>query len=275
MRILVCLFVLIPTAALATDKNRDRVDVDVDTHVPVDVQVPVELDVPVTVETPVHVDGTEVNSPVHVESPVTTEVQNINSVPKQVPNAWFNYTPNYLNCGRVLGFQFGNTSGIGSLGIPLPRDRSCDIWLAVNEAQENGHILLSYAFMCEIRHIKEVWGKARCNEITDTAGKWWEASLGGGADEMGKTEFAYETVADPFVAQIDEERVETLEKDIEELELLIEQQQVENRRLTEILQRRAKVIDDGAERRRRALEELKKGGYDPEEKEWQKKKKSM
>lgn len=108
------------------------------------------------------------------------------NVPRQVPNSYFNYTPNFLNCGRVIGFQYGNSSGIGAAGIPWFRDRSCDIWLAVNEAQENGHVLLSYAFMCEIKNIKNVWGLERCNKLVGLAEEWWDASLGVDAAVAGK-----------------------------------------------------------------------------------------
>ena len=201
MKHTVLMLVLVGSIAHAGGRQEPDpgVEVDVRTDVPVDVQVPVDINAPVTVETPdIIVEGTEVNPSLSVESPVSVsapvEVTNIHNtrVPRQVPNGYFNYTPNYLNCGRVLGFQFGNTSGIGSLGIPLPRDRSCDLWLAVNEAQENGHILLSYAFMCEIRHIKNTWGKERCNEITDTAGRWWELVIAPEPPEEGE----YETVGE-------------------------------------------------------------------------------
>lgn len=88
---------------------------------------------------------------------------------QRVPDGYFSYSPNYLDCGRVLGLQFGNSNGVGSLGVPLPRDRSCDIWKAVEEAQQNGHIALSYAFMCEIKNIRTVWGKETCYRFAQEA----------------------------------------------------------------------------------------------------------
>ena len=105
-------------------------------------------------------------------------------IERQVPDGYFNYSNNYVACMRTIGFQYGNQSGIGSVGIPLRRDKSCDVWFAVNEAQENGHVLLSYAFMCEIRNIKEVWGKERCNKLVGLADDWFESTLG--VQDLGK-----------------------------------------------------------------------------------------
>lgn len=266
MKYIVYVLVLIGTVAHASGKREGNVDVDVHvdapTHVPVDVQVPVDVNAPVTVETPeINVGGTEVNTPLSVESPVSvnapTEVNNVNQtrVPRQVPDAFFSYTPNYIDCGRVLGFQYGNTSGVGSIGIPLPRDRSCDVWLAVNEAQQNGHVLLSYAFMCEIRNIRQVWGKARCNELTETAGEWWKQTFN----------------PDVLLAPTAKDRQLTnLQRDVRELHSTIQQlsEMVDRQRSShESIQRiEQTIIDEGEERRRRALEQLKKGGIVPEEK---------
>lgn len=122
---------------------------------------------------------------------------NVTKVPRQVPNAYFNYTPNFISCGRVIGFQYGNSSGIGSFGVPWFRDRSCDIWLAVNEAQENGHIVLSYAFMCEIKNIRQVWGKERCDAVTAEAVAWMETELP-----------LYAEVEPQLIAEVTEEQLE-------------------------------------------------------------------
>lgn len=111
----------------------------------------------------------------------------------QVPDGYFNYTPNFIDCGRVIGLQFGNTNGIGSLGIPLPRDKACDVWKAVQEAQENGHILLSYAFMCEVPNIRRVWGVEKCNQLVGLADDWFESALGGESFEV-----SVEDLPDPF-----------------------------------------------------------------------------
>lgn len=91
------------------------------------------------------------------------------SYPQRVPATYLNLSNNTESCVRVLGFSFANTSGSGMVGMPLPRGKACDMWKAVNEAQENGHIALSYAFMCEIRNIRKVWGLERCKELTEAA----------------------------------------------------------------------------------------------------------
>lgn len=219
MKYTVLMLVLVGSIAHAGGRQEPDpgVDVDVRTDVPVDVQVPVDINAPVTVETPdIIVEGTEVNPSLSVESPVSVntpvQVQNIHNtrIPRQVPNGYFNYTPNFISCGRVIGFQYGNSSGIGSFGVPWFRDKSCDIWLAVNEAQENGHVLLSYAFMCEIKNIRTVWGKEKCNTITDTAGKWWEEVI----EPAGE----YETVAEE-AAQIEHNLLANVEHDELEQEL--------------------------------------------------------
>lgn len=88
---------------------------------------------------------------------------------RQVPNMYLNQSGNMIDCARIIGFGGANTKGSFMLGIPAGRQRDCDIWAAVNEAQENGHVALSYAFMCEIKNISKVWGKERCNELTAAA----------------------------------------------------------------------------------------------------------
>lgn len=104
------------------------------------------------------------------------------SYPRQVPNLYLNQSGNIVNCARIFGFGGANTKGSFMFGIPAGRQRDCDIWLAVNEAQENGHVALSYAFMCEIKHIKDVWGKDRCDELTRQAIEWLDMAM---ADPVG------------------------------------------------------------------------------------------
>ena len=164
-----------------------------------------DVDVDTTVKTPVDVD---VDAPVNVNTKIT---QNRNQV-RQVPNAYLNYTPNYIQCQRTLGLQFATSRGVASLGAPLPRSKACDIWLAVNEAQENGHILLSYAFMCEIKNIQRVWGKDRCNEITDTAGQWWIATLD---EDTEKAAQLIERFVPPDAVQIAATQHGVLEEELE------------------------------------------------------------
>jgi len=188
--------------------------------------------------------------------------------PRQTPNAYFNYTPNFLNCGRVIGFQYGNPSGIGSFGVPWFRDKSCDIWLAVNEAQQNGHILLSYAFMCEIKNIKSVWGKPRCNEITATAGEWWTKNIKLIPDEdkeyevTGEDDLSYvEVPLDPFaIAQIKEEQFVQVQEAMVQHEVIIQRQEEEITRLTTILQTQDTYVEGrvskGKARRQRSLDLL-------------------
>lgn len=172
----VLILLLIVSIAHADDRRGNNDDVNIDVG-----------------GTDVDVGGTDVdiNAPVDVgvDVPVNvnTETTLIRNSGGRVPNAYFNYTPNYIDCGRVLGFQYGNSNGIGSFGVPLPRDKACDIWKAVNEAQENGHILLSYAFMCEVKNIKKVWGLERCQQITDTAGEWWIAMAAGDTETVEDT----------------------------------------------------------------------------------------
>lgn len=223
-RVFILLFFVVGVA-YAGDKDRHHpppprgdVDVDVNTHV----------------KTPVDVD---IDSPVSVGVDAPVNIHSETNVPKQVPNAYFSYTPNFIDCGRVLGFQYGNSNGIGSFGVPLPRDKACDIWKAVNEAQENGHILLSYAFMCEIRNIRKVWGKDRCNEITATAGTWWLATLSGETDTATKAvvEFAppdREVITDVRQEVLEEELVKT-QQQVQTLELEIKDQNTLRRKVTQ------------------------------------------
>lgn len=245
LRVLILL--LIVSTAHATDRpprctghscNDSGGDVSVDvggTDVNVDTTVPVDVDV----STPVEVG---VDAPVNVNTAITN--QRTTNFQRQTPDAYFNYTPNFLQCGRVLGFQYGNPSGIGSIGIPLPRDKACDIWLAVNEAQENGHILLSYAFMCEIKNIKKVWGKERCNEITDTAGLWWVAMAEGDTETVEDTISRFEPPDSVVIAQ---EEHDDLEEELRvtqmqlgyvqnELEMEREQRELEQQDVQEKIQ---------------------------------------
>jgi hypothetical protein len=230
------LLICFANVAYAGDKDRHHPppprggDVDVD----VTTQVKTPVDVNTHVTTPVDVD---IDSPVSVGVDAPVNIHNETNVPKQVPDAFFNYTPNYIDCGRVLGFQYGNSNGIGSFGVPLPRDKACDIWKAVNEAQENGHILLSYAFMCEIKNIRKVWGKERCNEITATAGTWWLATLKGDTDKAtdAVVEFAppdREVIIDTRQEVIEEELVKT-QQQVQTLEVEIKDQNELRRKVRE------------------------------------------
>jgi hypothetical protein len=214
----------------------------------------------------VDVGGTEVdiNAPVDVgvgvDVPVNvnTQITQNRNVARQTPNAYFNYTPNFLQCGRVLGFQYGNPSGIGSIGIPLPRDKSCDIWLAVNEAQENGHVLLSYAFMCEIRNIKKVWGKDRCNEITDTAGQWWVAMAEGDMETVEETLLRFEPPDSVVIAQeehddLEEElRVTQMQLGYVQNELEVEREQ--NQRAQQEVQQKIQQYEKREARKQESLD---------------------
>ncbi len=87
----------------------------------------------------------------------------------QVPDTAFYYSPNYVSCLRTYGLQWAGSKGSASLGVPGRRDRSCDLWLAVHEARLNGHIALSYAFMCQIRNVRLVWGENECLARTSAA----------------------------------------------------------------------------------------------------------
>lgn len=212
-------------------------DVDVNVRTPVDVDV----------STPVEVG---VDAPVNVNTATTI---NRNSR-AQVPNAYFSYTPNFIDCGRVLGFQYGNTNGIGSFGVPLPRDKACDIWKAVNEAQENGHILLSYAFMCEIKNIKKVWGLEKCKEITDTAGDWWLAMVN--EEEEDLADAVNRFVPPPDSVVIAQEEHDDLEEELRVTQMQLGYVQNEHEEQREQQQQVQQKIQQYEQREARKQEEL-------------------
>ena len=241
VRVLVLL--LIVSVAHADDRRRggDQVDVDVDTTV----KTPVDVDVDVPVEV-------GIDNPVNVNTAIT---QNRN-VARQTPNAYFNYTPNFLQCGRVLGFQYGNPSGVGSIGIPLPRDKACDIWLAVNEAQENGHVLLSYAFMCEIKNIRKVWGLERCQQITDTAGDWWLAMAEGDEETVADTIARFEPPDSAVIAAEEHSQLEE-EIAIQQKQIYYLQEEVEKRtQAYEAVQSKIDQYEQAEEAKQQSLDEF-------------------
>lgn len=127
---------------------------------------------------------------------------------------WLNQSGNVVNCARIVGIGGGNERGNFLLGIPAGRQKDCDIWLAVNEAQENGHVGLSYAFMCEIKHIGNVWGLDRCNELTRAAtGELEQLVLGGIYDQAAQ-----------YMAEVSDEEFELVQEQAEMVQYRVEQQ---------------------------------------------------
>lgn len=230
------------------DKVQVTTDVNLGVAVPVEVTVPVEVIVPVDVDLDVPI---EVVVPVDVAVPVEVDARtdvrindegvviNQNTdIPRQVPNQYFNYSPNFIQCQRIIGFMIANTSGAASLGIPIGRSKTCDIWLAVQEAQENGHVLLSYAFMCEIKNIKKVWGLKRCQQVTGLVEKWWERSLGGDSEDAEKNDAAQGLDRgtgglENLFAQTDVEKYHSeLEEEVEDLKAVVIRQEADNETLS-------------------------------------------
>lgn len=114
------------------------------------------------------------------------------------------------------------------------------MWLAVNEAQENGHIALSYAFMCEIKNIRQIWGKERCAQLTAEAQEWIEVEIA----EAPKGE---------LFAEVDVEEVR------EEYEARFSVQQDAVEREIEILEKKLQAAEQRAREADRALKaELRK-----------------
>ncbi len=110
----------------------------------------------------------------------------------------------------------------------------------MNEAQENGHILLSYAFMCEIKNIKRVWGLDRCKQITDTAGEWWVAMAEGDEETVEDTIARFEP---PDSVVIATEQHEELEEELRVTQMQLgyvqneyEQQQQQHEEVQEKIQ---------------------------------------
>lgn len=104
----------------------------------------------------------------------STNVQVTSRIPKQIPGTVLYMNNNTESCVRVFGLSFANDQASSMLGVPLPRSKPCDLWKAVNEAQENGHTALSYAFMCQIKNIKKTMlltpdGERTCLEMTVAA----------------------------------------------------------------------------------------------------------
>lgn len=178
--------------------------------------------------------------------------------PRQVPNQYFNYSPNFIQCNRTIGLQIANTSGAASLGIPIGRQKDCDLWLAVEEAQQNGHVLLSYAFMCEIKNVKKVWGLDRCQQVTGLAEDWWNAAVGKPSNPTrgsGTAEEEPNTTAKPetLFAQTEVEQYhDDLDHDLEEAKLENVRQEAEiselKRRLREQRRDQSKQEDYVSER---------------------------
>jgi hypothetical protein len=125
------------------------------------------------------------------------------------------------------------------LGIPAGRQRDCDIWAAVNEAQENGHVALSYAFMCEIKNISKVWGKDRCNEITAAARSDLDRVLSGSDRRM----------TDLAAAEAQHDRV------LAELSRRVEEVEERERRDAEMAKQAARRADAAIRQQRLAEEE--------------------
>lgn len=150
------------------------------------------------------------------------------SSPRQVPPTYLQLSNNTESCVRVLGFSFANTSGSGMLGVPLPRGKACDMWKAVNEAQENGHVWLSYAFMCEIKNIRDVWGLDRCKELTEQALTQLDDLVSFGYSvEPGHVSLPEDEYEDLLLAQVQQEEIEQLEDRFAQQQNLIEELQKE------------------------------------------------
>lgn len=178
------------------------------------------------------------------------------SYPRQVAPTYLNLSNNTESCVRVLGFSFANTSGSGMLGVPLPRGKACDMWKAVNEAQENGHVWLSYAFMCEIKNIQKVWGLDRCKELTEQA----LSQLDELAGSVIVPEDEYEEL---LMAQVQQEEIEKLEDRyaqqqnlIEELQREVEEHDAEEAELERLKRevREAKAAQEAQEQRQKAAQ---------------------
>jgi len=162
---------------------------------------------------------------------------------RQVPDGYLLYSPNYIDCGRVIGFQFGNSNGIASGGIPIRRDRSCDHWKAVEEAQQNGHILLSYAFMCQIPNVgKRTLGKERCERVVGLAETWWDSVLGVAPIELGKIEAADDAAL--LLAQTDVEELERRVQQAEERVEIAEADVEKAAETNELLERRLQRVNE-------------------------------
>ena len=180
------------------------------------------------------------------------EFGNVSVQDQRAPSVWLNQSGNLVSCTRVFGIGGSTTNGSFVFGIPAGRQKDCDIWLAVNEAQENGHIALSYAFMCEIKHIRNVWGKERCQEATDAA-TLELADAGIIIDSE-----LYDQAAREVMAQVSEEEFElyqdVVDEQNEELEYRIAQQQ----NLINSLEQEQASKDAEIERLRREAEELRR-----------------
>jgi hypothetical protein len=207
-------------------ENLPQVDVLVGVEVPVHINAPVHIESPVDVATPV-----DINAPVSIHDGGT---QIRTDVPRQVPDTTIFYSPNYGQCMRSLGFQFATDRMSTFLGIPLRRDGACDLWLAANEAQENGHILLSYGFMCQIRNIQRVWGRERCARMTEQAIVWLELALKPpeeGSETQSEDEGSL-TAAGQLLAVVE---IEELEKELKETKETVTRQQTVLERLEQEL----------------------------------------
>lgn len=162
------------------------------------------------------------------------------SSPQRAPNTYLQLNNNTESCVRVLGFSFANTGGSGMIGVPLPRGKACDIWKAVNEAQENGHVWLSYAFMCEIKNIRNVWGLERCKELTESALIQLEAIIGA----------ASSATDDMLMAQVSQE-------EYEEQAELVEYRYAQQQHMIESLEQDHAAKDAEIEKLKREAAELR------------------
>ena len=264
------LFILLfPTLAHAGGNRSDSADVDVRVDTPVTVEAPaVTVETPVTVDVPVDVTTpvdarTSVDAPVTVTNKNSTEIVNPDDIKvRNTPSVGL-ATPR-----DSVGFTFA-IPGFAT-GVNLPWSFGDRKLLPIyDRLMASGDFEEANAVMCLTSVMKKVFD----DEDLCTTALNIDASPGGGAPEIPKTDTVYETAGDEAMLVAEaaaQEELDRFEQDIEELQLLIDRQQRENRRLYDMLQQQEqRVIDDGAERRRRALEELKKGGYDPEDKKWQ------
>jgi hypothetical protein len=175
----------------------------------------------------------EVNSNPSLTAEVTGGAATLNSTytrEREAPNIYLNAGQAERDCGKVIGLSGSNTTGGWALGIPLPRKwaPTCDFWRAANEAQENGHVWLSYHFQCQISHLKKAWGEDQCDEIEHNA--WME--LGIIQPEPTGMIFISEDEYDQLlIAQVSKEEIEEHQRQIEarfaQYDNLIEAQQQE------------------------------------------------
>ncbi len=224
----------------------------------VDVNTPVTIDVPITIDAPVTVDA-----PVEIHEGSTNLNQSWD-YERQVPDQFISYTPNYIQCMRTFGLQFANTKFSSFLGFPLTRDAACDMWIAVDEAQQNGHILLSYGFMCQVRNVQKVWGKERCDKLMGQALTWLEDKMAPEVEYTTESEEATEVdhalfasvEHDKIVKELEatKEKVSSLEREL----AATKQQQQQVQQAQQVQQQQQQQVQQTDELRQYELSEFLK-----------------